>query len=91
MPQRNRATSEFAWLRRRLFSTLSPKDAHGHFDPFGQAQDKLREKSFLDALRLLGMTAAAAVTWRALVFDLVQRGEFYRTTSLIESKKRLSS
>ncbi len=29
---------------------------HCHFDPFDKAQDKLREKSFLDPSHPLGMT-----------------------------------
>jgi hypothetical protein len=34
-------------------------DALCHFDPFGQAQGKLREKSFLDPSHSLGMRASA--------------------------------
>jgi len=41
-----------------------------HFDPFGQAQGKLREKSFLDPSHSLGMTGLGPSPWRP--FDLAQ-------------------
>src|SRR6266850_7566547 len=37
-----------------------------HFDPFGQAQGKLREKSFLDPSHSLGMTGRGPSPWRPL-------------------------
>jgi hypothetical protein len=39
------------------------KGAWCHFEPFGQAQGKFREKFFLDPSHSLGMTAFA-LTWR---------------------------
>jgi hypothetical protein len=35
-----------------------------HFDPFGEAQDKLREKSFSDPSHSLGMTGLSPSPWR---------------------------
>ena len=38
------------------------KEAPCHFDPFGQAQGKLREKSFLDPSRSLGMAGGLGLS-----------------------------
>ena len=51
--QRSRnQNSEYLAQRRK-------EKTHCHFDPFGQAQGKLREKSFSDPSHSLGMTGLA--------------------------------
>src|SRR5262245_48722332 len=67
-----------------------------HFDPFGQAQGKLREKSFLDPSHSLGMTGLGPSPWRALrlwarhVFsDVFFIPEFRLETAFLNDKPRI--
>jgi hypothetical protein len=56
----------------RNISRQDAKEAYCHFDPFGRAQGKLREKSFLDPSHSLGMTGLA----RHLAFLAPWREDF---------------
>jgi hypothetical protein len=52
---------EISWESLKEFLSRQAREARKgqcvcHFDPFDKAQDKLREKSFLDPSRSLGMT-----------------------------------
>ena len=55
-----------------------------HFDPFGQAQGRLREKSFLDPSHPLGMTGLGLSPWRPLrlcarhVFPISSSSEHFK-------------
>jgi hypothetical protein len=51
-----------------------------HFDPFGQAQGKLREKSFLDPSHSLGMTGLSPSLGVLCVFARVFVFPFSQTT-----------
>lgn len=53
-----------------LASGKGAKEENCHFEPFDKAQDKLREKFFLDPAHSLGTTGLWPVTWRLCVVRL---------------------
>jgi hypothetical protein len=61
-------TTARQFIAPRRQDAKAQSDAPRHFDPFDKAQDKLREKSFLDPSHSLGMTGRGHVTWRLCVF-----------------------